>query len=38
MLDVVWEEISRSVAEHVVALMFAEAKNLYYAINEVKGS
>ncbi|MFQ7469102.1 phosphoglycerate dehydrogenase [Amedibacillus dolichus] len=27
---------SRSVAEHVVALMFAEAKNLYYAINEVK--
>ena len=27
---------SRSVAEHVIALMFAEAKNLYYSIDEVK--
>lgn len=27
---------SRSVAEHVMALMFAESKNLYYSINEVK--
>ena len=27
---------SRSVAEHVIALMFAESKNLYYSINEVK--
>ena len=27
---------SRSVAEHVMALMFAESKNLYYSIDEVK--
>ena len=27
---------SRSVAEHVIALMFAESKNLYYSIDEVK--